>query len=227
MKQETNFEIGINLCLTTWIYKIKERIQKSKETEDSQYIYQNELVKACFQHDIACEDFKDLARTTTSDKILGDKAFSIVKNPKNDGYQRRIASLVYVSIKKLLVVVVKMRICQTNNQEKNYTNQLLKNSRKVKSPFIDNICGVCYMYLLYLADMQLISKFNKGISFLLRVFDTFSKYAWGIPFKKNSFQLKGQRVALGIQRFSVRVPLLPMCGGELSAVIVQLMSKCL
>ena len=72
MKQETNFEIGINLCLTTWIYKIKERIQKSKETEDSQYIYQNELVKACFQHDIACEDFKDLARTTTSDKILGE-----------------------------------------------------------------------------------------------------------------------------------------------------------
>ena len=32
--------------------KSKERIQKFKETGDSQYIYQNELYKACFQHDI-------------------------------------------------------------------------------------------------------------------------------------------------------------------------------
>ena len=64
------------------ITKNKERIQKSKETEDSGYIYQNELDKACFQHDIASGAFKDLARRTASDKILRDKAFDIAKNPK-------------------------------------------------------------------------------------------------------------------------------------------------
>ena len=42
----------------------KKRIQKIKETEDSRYIYRNELDKACFRHDMAYGDFKDLARRT-------------------------------------------------------------------------------------------------------------------------------------------------------------------
>ena len=61
--------------------------------------------------------------------------------------------------------------------------------RKVHSPFLDNIWGPD------LADMQLVSKFNRGICFLLCVIDIFSKYAWVIPFKDkegititNSFQ---------------------------------------
>ena len=49
--------------------KNKEKIQKFKETEDSRYIYQNELEKSCFKHDMAYEDFKDLTRITASDKI--------------------------------------------------------------------------------------------------------------------------------------------------------------
>ena len=40
------------------------------ETGDRNFIYKNELDKACFQHDIAYGDFKDLARRTTSDKVL-------------------------------------------------------------------------------------------------------------------------------------------------------------
>ena len=68
--------------------KIKERIQKFKETVDTSYIYKNELNKACFQHDMAYGDFKDLARRTASDNILRDKASNIAKNPKYDGYQR-------------------------------------------------------------------------------------------------------------------------------------------
>ena len=75
--------------------KNKERINKIKETGDSRYIYQNELDKACFQHDMAYGDFKDLTRRTASDKILRDKAFNIAKNPKYDGYQRGLASMVY------------------------------------------------------------------------------------------------------------------------------------
>ena len=49
--------------------KNKERIQKLKETRDTSYIYKNELDKACFQHDMAYGDFKDLKRRTASDKI--------------------------------------------------------------------------------------------------------------------------------------------------------------
>ena len=62
--------------------KNKERIQKFKETGDTNYIYKNELDKACFQHHMAYGDFKHLARRTASDKVLRDKAFNIAKNPK-------------------------------------------------------------------------------------------------------------------------------------------------
>ena len=75
--------------------KNKERIQKFKETGDTSYIYKNELDKACFQHDMAYGDFKDIARRTASDKVSRDKAFNIAKNPKYDGYQRGLASMVY------------------------------------------------------------------------------------------------------------------------------------
>ena len=75
--------------------KMNEWIQKIKETGDTSYIYKNELDKACFQHDMAYGDFKDLKRRTASDKILRDKAFNIAKNPKYDGYQRGLASMVY------------------------------------------------------------------------------------------------------------------------------------
>ena len=75
--------------------KNKERIQKFKETGNTSYIYKNELDKACFQHDMAYGDFKDLAKRTASDKVLRDKAFNIAKNPKYDGYQRGLASMVY------------------------------------------------------------------------------------------------------------------------------------
>ena len=44
---------------------------------------------------MAYGDFKDLKRRTGSDKILRDKAFNIAKNPKYDGYQRGLASMVY------------------------------------------------------------------------------------------------------------------------------------
>ena len=80
--------------------KNKERIKKSKETGNTSYIYKNEFDKACFQHDIAYGDFKDLKRITASDKISKDKAFNIVKNPKYGGYQRGLASMVYKSFDK-------------------------------------------------------------------------------------------------------------------------------
>ena len=44
---------------------------------------------------MAYGDFKDITRKTASDKVLRDKAFNIAKNPKCDGYQRGLASMVY------------------------------------------------------------------------------------------------------------------------------------
>ena len=75
--------------------KNNERIQKFKETGDTDYIYNNQLNKACFQHDMAYGDFKDSKRSTLSDKVLKDKAFNIAKNSKYDGYQRGLASMVF------------------------------------------------------------------------------------------------------------------------------------
>ena len=75
--------------------KNKKRIQKFKETGDTRYIQRKQLDKASFQHDLAYGDFKYLARRTASDKLLKDKAFNFAKNPKYDGYQRGLASMIY------------------------------------------------------------------------------------------------------------------------------------
>ena len=75
--------------------KHKQRIQKFMQTGNTDFIYRNELDKACFQHDAAYSDSKDLVKRTQSDKVLKDKAFTIANNPKYDGYQRELASMVY------------------------------------------------------------------------------------------------------------------------------------
>ena len=61
------------------LQKNKERIQTFKETGDSRYIYQNELDKACFQHDMPYGGFKDLTRRIASDKILRVKYLMLLK----------------------------------------------------------------------------------------------------------------------------------------------------
>ena len=142
--------------------KNKERIQKFKETGDTSYIYKNELDKACFQHDMAYGDFKDLARRTASDKVLRDKAFNIAKNPKYDGYQRGLASMVYNFFDKKskgggvnIPLEFNKRLAKELNKPIN--RNFLK--RAVYSGYKDYICGVD------LADMQLISKLNKSLEF--------------------------------------------------------------
>ena len=75
--------------------KNKERIEKFMKTGNTDFIYKNELDETCFQHDMAYGHFKELERRTQSDKVLRDKAFKIASNPKYDGYQRRLASMVY------------------------------------------------------------------------------------------------------------------------------------
>ena len=59
------------------------------------YIYKNELDKACFQHDMAYGDFKDLKRRTFFNKVMRDKAFNIAKNPKYNIYKKGLTSMIY------------------------------------------------------------------------------------------------------------------------------------
>ena len=75
--------------------KNKERREKFMQTGNTIFIYRNELDKDCFQHDMAYGKSKDLIKRTQSDKVLKDKAFKIANNPKYDGYQRGLASMVY------------------------------------------------------------------------------------------------------------------------------------
>ena len=72
--------------------KNKERIEKFMQTGHTDFIYRNELDKACFQHDIAYGKTKDLVKRTQSDKVLKVKAFEIASDPRYDGYQRGLAS---------------------------------------------------------------------------------------------------------------------------------------
>ena len=166
--------------------KNKESIQKFKETGDTKYIYRNELDKTCFQNDMAYRDFKNLARRTGADKVLRDKAFNIAKDPKYDGYQRRLASMVY----KFFDKKTKGSGIKSIPQNEQLVKELHIPKNKVYSAFKDNICGV------YLADMQLINNFNKGFRFLLCVIDIFSKYARVIPLKDK----KGVSIANAFQK---------------------------
>ena len=75
--------------------KNKERIEKFMQTGNINFIYKNKLDKACFQHDMAYGTTKGLVKRTQSDKVLKDKGFKIVSDPKYDGYQRGLASMVY------------------------------------------------------------------------------------------------------------------------------------
>ena len=52
------------------------------KTGDTNYIYKNDLDKACFQHGMGYGKYKDLTKRTQSDKILKNKAFEIANNPK-------------------------------------------------------------------------------------------------------------------------------------------------
>ena len=125
------------------------------QTENTDFIYKNDLDKVCFQHDMAYGKSKYLAKRTQTDKVLRDKAFKIASNPKYDGYQRGLASMVYRFFDK------KSRgsgvATEPNHQLANELHrQIIRKfkRRKAYSSFIDNIWD------LDLADMQSLSKYR-------------------------------------------------------------------
>ena len=152
----------------------KERIKEFKRTGDTRYIYRNELDKTCFQHDSRYEDHKDLINRKKSDKVLRDKAYDIASNPKYDGYQRGLASMVYKFVDKKSTAEPSS-LERTGSGFKKLKNTTKPNSsiladelhkpiirkfnkRKVYSQFKDNIRGVD------LADMQSLSRKIKKLN---------------------------------------------------------------
>ena len=154
----------------------KERIKKFKQTGDTRYIYRNELDKACFQHDSAYAYHKDLLKRTEADKVLKDKGYDIASNPEYNVYQRGLASMVYKFFDKKSTAgptaepssLERMGsgFKKLKNSSSILANELHKpiikkfEKRKVYSQFKDNIWGVG------LADMQSLSRKNKGIKYL-------------------------------------------------------------
>ena len=148
--------------------KNEQNIQKIKETGNKSYIYKNELDEACFQHDMTYGTFKDLKRRTASDDILRYKTFNNDENPKYDGYQRGLASLVYKFFDKKSASLPDKSVsgsCVANNEikqslklAKELHKPIIRESkkRKVYSGYRENIWGAD------LADTQLIIYFNKG-----------------------------------------------------------------
>ena len=156
------------------------------QTGNANFIYKNELDKACFQHDMAYGKSKDLVKRTQSDKVLRDKAFKIASDPKYDCYQRGLASMVYKFFdEKSKGSGIFASLANKSANEPNYrpANELHKpiirkcKKGKVYSSYRDNIWGVD------LANMQSLSKYDKGTKYLLCAIDLFSKYAWVIPIK--------------------------------------------
>ena len=166
--------------------KHEQRIQKFKKTGDTNYTYKNELDEACFVHDAAYSDLKGLTKRTVADKFFKNKTFDIANYPKYDGYQRGLASVVYkffdskVASPDTKSIGTGAKLIPQNEQLADELHKPINRKfkkRKVYSAFKDNIWGAD------LADMQLLSKYNKGIRFLLCVVDIFSKYAWVVPLK--------------------------------------------
>ena len=102
------------------------------QTGNTDFIYKDELNKACFQHDMAYGKSKDLVKRTQSDKVLREKAFTIASDPKYDGYQRGLASMVYTFLTKSLKEVVLLLMSSIIISQMNYINQLSKNLTKEK-----------------------------------------------------------------------------------------------
>ena len=71
------------------------RIKEFKRTGDTRLLYRSELDKVCFKHDAAYAKYKDVENTLISDQKLRNSAYDIASNPKYDGYQRGLASMVY------------------------------------------------------------------------------------------------------------------------------------
>ena len=127
------------------------------QTGNTNYIYKNDLDKACYQHDMTYGKYKDLTKRTESDKVLRDKALDIASSPKYDEYERGLASIVSkVFDKKSTGSGIKSVLNQQLADELHKLIIRIFKKRRVYSSFKNNIWGAD------LADVQLITKHNRN-----------------------------------------------------------------
>ena len=163
---------------TRHIQRINDFIKDGKLS----HILKNRLDAACFQHDSAYAEYKDRLNRRQSDVVLKNKALKIAMDPRINEYQRGLASMVYKCFDER-TKGSGLKYDKKLNENKQLANELhkpiIKNFKRRKEyfSFKANIWGV------ELADMSLISKFNKGIKCLLCVIDLFSRNSGVIPLK--------------------------------------------
>ena len=110
----------------------KERIEKFMQTGNTDFIYRNELDKACFEHDMAYGKSKDLAKRTQSDKVLRDKAFRIASDLNMMDYLPWFTSIL---IKRLVEVVLTLE-------------QIMKSQMKFIGRLLENLKDKNFIHLL-------------------------------------------------------------------------------
>ena len=125
--------------------KNKESMEKPMQSGNTDFIYRNELDKACFQLDMAYGKSKDLAKRIQSDKVLIYKAFRITSDPNHDGYQKGLTSMVYKFFDKKSSgsSVATEPNYQIINLQMNFADKLLESLRQEKSAnHLETIFGV-------------------------------------------------------------------------------------
>ena len=142
--------------------KHQQRIDRFMKDGRLNHLYKNKLDKACFQHHAAYNKYKDLKNRTRSDIVLKNKAYKIAADLKVDGFQRALASMVWKFFDERSRKVLGSGI-ENQQLAEELHKPIIRNfkRRKVYSSYKDNIWGVD------LFDMQLISKFNKRIKYVL------------------------------------------------------------
>ena len=141
--------------------KNKEGIEKFVQTGNADYIYKNDLDKACFQHKLAYNEYKD--------KVLRNKAFEIASNPKYECYQRGSASIACTIFDKKSTgngVV-------SNHQLENELHKpiIRKFQRRIVYSYNTNTeeLGIYFVLLIFLANMYglLLQKTKKAFLLLM------------------------------------------------------------
>ena len=87
-------QLGFTYSACGSFNKNKERIEKFIQTGNTYFVYRNELDKVYFQHDMAYGKTKHLLKRIQSDKVLKGKIYKLASDPRYDGYQRGLASMV-------------------------------------------------------------------------------------------------------------------------------------
>ena len=159
------------------------------------HILKNRLDAACFQHDSTYAEYKDRVNRIQSDIVLKNKALKIATDPRVNGCQRGLTSIVYKFFNERTKgsgINNKGNLLVNSQLAEELHKPIIKdfNRRKVYSSFKDNVWGVD------LADMQFISKYNKGIRYLLCVIDLFSRCSRVIPLKNKN----GESIVEGFEK---------------------------